>query len=131
MFEPGEIYEFSYLWKRQAEQGEESGRKVRPACLAVTAGRDPTALFLFPITSQKPLRGQHAIAIGEIECRRANLAPPCWLILDELNYTTTDNLADFMSLVPRGAFSAAFLATVVRSIQALRACGRVAMVKRT
>jgi hypothetical protein len=131
VFEAGEVYEFSYLWKRQAEEGEESGRKDRPVCLAVTSGQNPTGLFLFPITSQEPLPGQKAVAIAEIECRRANLNHPSWLVIDELNHTTTDNLVDFVGLAPLGAFSSAFLATIARSIQALRARGRVAIVKRT
>lgn len=131
MFEPGEVYEFSYLWKRQAERGEETRRKDRPVCLAVTAGHDPTALFLFPITSQKPARGRHAITIAEIECRRANLTPPSWLVIDELNYTTTDNLVDFVGLSPLGAFSSAFLASIAERIKALRAGGGVAIVRRT
>lgn len=131
MFEAGEVYEFSYLWKRQAEQGEESGRKDRPVCLAVTSGQDPTALFLFPITSQKPLSDREAIASSETECRRANLEPPSWLVIDELNYTTTDNLVDFVGLSPLGAFSTAFLATIAQRIKALRARGRVAIVNRT
>ena len=131
MFEAGEVYEFSYLWKRQAEAGEESGRKDRPVCLAVTSGRDPTALFLFPITSRKPLSGQQAIAIAEIECRRANLDHPSWLVIDELNYATTENLVDFVGLSPQGAFSFAFLATIAERIKVLRARGGVAIVKRT
>lgn len=131
MFEAGEVYEFSYLWKRQAAEGEESGRKDRPVCLAVTSGQNPTVLFLFPITSRAPLPGQHAIAIAEIECRRANLDHPSWLVIDELNYTTTDNLVDFVGLSPLGNFSSAFLANVAQRIKALRARGRVAIVKRT
>jgi hypothetical protein len=131
VFDAGEVYEFSYLWKRQAEEGEESGRKDRPVCLAVTSGQNPTALFLFPITSQKPSPGREAIAIAEIECGRANLDHPSWLVIDELNYTTTDNLVDFVGLSPRGAFSAAFLAIIAQRIRALRSHGRVAIARRT
>ncbi len=130
-FEAGEIYEFAYLWKRQAERGEESGRKDRPACLAVTSGRHPTHLFLFPITSQRPMAGREAVAISEIECRRGGLDYPAWLVLDELNYTTSDNLVDFASLAPRGAFSSAFLENVARRIKELRTRGGVAIVKRS
>jgi hypothetical protein len=131
VFEAGGIYEFSYLWKRQAEEGEESGRKGRPVCLAVTSGKNPTALFLFPITSQKPLPGREAIAIPEIECGRANLDGPSWLVIDELNYTTTDNLVDFVGVSPRGVFSTAFLATIAQRIKGLRTRGRLAIIKRT
>jgi hypothetical protein len=131
VFEAGEVYEFSYLWKRQAEQGEESGRKDRPVCLAVTSGQNPTALFLFPITSRKPLSGRQAIALSDVECRRANFDQPAWLVIDELNYATTDNLVDFVGLSPLGAFSTAFLAAIAGRIKALRTRGRVAFVRRT
>ena len=72
-----------------------------------------------------------AIVIAEIECKRANLDHPSWLVIDELNYTTTDNLVDFVGLAPLGAFSSAFLAAIAQRIKALRARGRVAIVKRT
>jgi hypothetical protein len=49
---PGEVFRFHYLWSHESERGEESGRKIRHACLLVKAGH---ALYLFPVTSKKPL----------------------------------------------------------------------------
>ena len=62
--------------------------------------------------------------------RCCNCPATAWLVIDELNYTTTDNLVDFAGLSPLGAFSASFLATIARSIRAVRARGRLAIIKR-
>ena len=127
MFEPGEIFEFSYLWHREKMKNEESGRKDRPVCLAITTDK---SLFLFPITHQPPLAGQKAIEISEIELRRGGLTLPSWLVIDELNYTTRDNLVDFKSIAPQGAFSEKFVRHIGERIKALREAGRLKAVKR-
>ena len=74
MFERGQIVRFYYLWKRQADAGEETGRKARPACIVVRTPNNPGAVFLFPITSQEPDPERLFLPFGEMECRRAGLA---------------------------------------------------------
>lgn len=54
MFKPGDLLRYYYLWARQADAGEESGRKARPVCIVVRIPTTPAALFLFPLTSQQP-----------------------------------------------------------------------------
>jgi hypothetical protein len=110
----GDIILYSYLWARQHERGEESGRKARPTCvMLILAGRDgkPKPL-LFPITSQPPTAGAHAVQIPETEARRAKLYTPAWVIVDEFN---TDDLATSWAIEdpkPLGQFSRKFMSRI-------------------
>jgi hypothetical protein len=115
MLKPGDLLRYYYLWARQADAGEESGRKARPVCIVVRTPVEPAALFLFPLTSQKPDRSRAHIAVSEIECRRGGLDFPCWLILDEYNRVQFDEAYDLVTTTPIGTFSPAF----VRKIAAL------------
>lgn len=115
MLKPGDLLRYYYLWARQADAGEESGRKARPVCIVVRTPVEPAALFLFPLTSQKPDRSRAHIAVSEIECRRGGLDFPCWLILDEYNRVQVDEAYDLVTTTPIGAFSPVF----VRKIAAL------------
>ncbi|MGQ3046639.1 MAG: hypothetical protein ACT6Q8_16595 [Niveispirillum sp.] len=51
---PGLVVHFSYLWCNQFEQGEETGRKVRP-CLIIY-GEIPASLLRQVLTAIKALR---------------------------------------------------------------------------
>ncbi len=83
----GLVIRYNYLWTRQADAGEDSGRKARPVCVAIPVGRTGNDVVLFPITTQEPL-GHIAIEIPETERRRLKLpgGRRCWLILDEANH---------------------------------------------
>ena len=48
----GGVCRFNYLWSHEHDRGEESGRKIRHACLIVETA---DALYLFPFTSKKPM----------------------------------------------------------------------------
>lgn len=117
MLEPGNIVRFFYLWSRQAVVGEESGRKVRPVCVVVRTAAMPGAVFLFPITSQLPATDRLSLAITQMECRRAGLDFPCWIILDEYNRVELDKAFDFESSKPLGSFSQAFLKTIALTVK--------------
>ena len=54
----GGVYRFNYLWSHEQVRGEESGRKIRHACLIVETADH---LYLFPFTSKRPV----ARAAGE------------------------------------------------------------------
>lgn len=127
MFELGDIVRYFYLWARQADAGEESGRKARPACVVV---KTPTALFLIPITSQSPEPARASLTIPEIECRRGGLAFPSWVILDEYNRVELGQGVDFESLAPMGRFGSAFLRRVADQIKATAAERRLRGVMR-
>jgi hypothetical protein len=131
MHQAGEVLDYNYLWKREAEAGEESGRKARPVCVLLAIGRNPSRLYLYPITTQRPAADRTAVDIPDIERRRAGLDQPSWLILDEFNRTDTDALYDFESLTPRGAFSTAFTKTIAAAALLRIAQGKVSSVRRT
>jgi hypothetical protein len=130
MLNPGDVVRFFYLWARQAEAGEESGRKARPVCVVVRTKAVPGALFLFPITSQEPSPSRPCFAIPEIECRRGGIASPAWLILDEYNRVEIDRAYDFESAAPIGAFGAAFMRLIAERIKVIAAQRRLRGVTR-
>lgn len=117
MLERGEVVRFHYLWARQAQAGEESGRKARPVCIVVRTPGNPGAVFLFPITSQEPRPDRITLSLPEMECRRAGLAFPCWIILDEYNRVELDKAFDFESTRPIGNVSAAFLEKIASTVK--------------
>lgn len=124
MFETGAVYRYAYLWAREKEQGEESGRKERPACLLLRPPQFPEALIMLPITGTSPSGQQTADLIPEVECRRLGLRSPAWIILDEYNVAAEHELYDFASLDPLGKFSDAYqrhLRGIVRSLIEARA----------
>lgn len=88
----GEIVLYSYLWAREHDRGEETGRKARPTCvMLILVGKDGRRRpLLFPITSQPPGSSGHVVEIPETEARRAKLYTPAWVVVDEFN---TDDLA--------------------------------------
>ena len=117
MLDRGQIVRFHYLWARQAQAGEESGRKARPACIVVRTPGKPGAVYLFPVTSQEPQPERVALSFPEIECRRAGLSFPCWIILDEYNRVELDKAFDFESTRPIGNVSAAFLQKIAAAVK--------------
>lgn len=113
-FAHGDIILYSYLWARERDRGEESGRKARPTCvMLILVGKDgrPKPL-LFPITSRSPGPGAWAVEIPETEARRANLYTPAWVIVDEFN---ADDLATSWAIedaTPLGRFSRKFMGRI-------------------
>jgi hypothetical protein len=126
----GDIVRFNYLWAREAEVGEESGRKTRPVCVIVRTSAEPAALFLLPLTSRLPSKDRAALVIPEIECKRGGLRSPCWIVCDEYNRVTMDLAHDFESLDPIGAFSASFLKQIAASLKREALARRAKMVVR-
>jgi hypothetical protein len=127
MIEPanGLVIRYSYLWAREHDRGEESGRKDRPACvqIIVAGTKAGTIVALFPVTSQPPRPDRTALEIPETEARRVGLALPAWIIVDEWNL---DNLAASPHITdsrPLGVFSGAFMRRV-REAAAARIRGR-------
>ena len=131
MFEQGDVAEFHYLWHREAQKGEESGRKPRPVCIVIRSPGSPDVVFLFPFTSKEPVADQLALSVPETECRRIGLAAPCWIILDEYNRVEMDKDYDFVSTEPVGSVSAAFLREIDVTIKRAARSVDIRAVKRT
>jgi hypothetical protein len=68
--------------------------------------------LLFPITSQ-PSDGHHTVLpIPQIECRRAGLQHPAWIVVDEWNEDDIARSSSLASTKPRGCFGAAFVLAI-------------------
>ena len=109
----GGVYRFNYLWSHEHDRGEESGRKIRHACLIVETA---DFLYLFPLTSKKPTPRSAADQrifeiVPEIECRRVGLSTTgqSYLVLDDYNKVSRSKLYDFEGLDPVGTLSPRFL----------------------
>jgi hypothetical protein len=119
--ESGLVVSYSFLWSREAEAGEESGRKSRPVCLQLlmnpTQAR-PDPVLLLPITSQPPEPDALAVAIPELECRRLALRAPAWIVLEEVNLDIDFRRSPFIDNPnPIGSFSATFTREVRRRLR--------------
>ncbi|MCJ2014088.1 hypothetical protein [Methylobacterium sp. J-076] len=130
MLKPGDLIRYHYLWAREAAQGEESGRKARPACIVVRTPADPACLFVFPLTSQHPGPDRAFLSVPEIECRRGGLGGPSFLILDEYNRFLVTEAFDLEAPEPIGAFSGSFLRKVAASVKDLAQSRRLRAVTR-
>jgi hypothetical protein len=116
MVEPsnGLVISYNYLWAREYDRHEDSGRKARPVCvqIIVAVGKSGTVVALFPITSQPPQAGRTALEIPEIEARRISLTIPSWIIVDEWNLDDLAKSPHIADSRPIGALSPAFMKRV-------------------
>ena len=116
MFEPadGLVISYNYLWAREYDRHEESGRKARPACvqIIVAGGMGGTVVALFPMTSQPPPAGRTALEVPEMEARRIGLTSPSWIIVDEWNLDDLAKSPHIADIRPIGALSPAFMKRV-------------------
>lgn len=129
----GDVFLYSYLWSREHERGEESGRKTRPVCVMIifrdSGGKEAT--LLFPITSKAPSAQTKAVEIPQTEARRARLLSPSWVVVSEFN---TDDLSTSFALEgrePLGTFSSRFMAIVAAQAAAAVRSGASKSVRRT
>ena len=131
----GQVFDYHYLWKWQAERGETEGRKKRPSCvvIVVTNQAGQHIMFTAPITSKAPDEGRTVLEIPETEARRARLDNDVrlWVVLDELNADILETSYTIEERSPRGSFSPAFTDTILRGVQRLRAAGRMKLSSRT
>ena len=116
MVEPsnGLVISYNYLWAREHDRHEESGRKARPACvqIIIAGGKSGTAVALFPITSQRPQAGRTALEIPEMEARRIGLTLSSWIIVDEWNLDDLAKSPHIANSRPIGTLSPAFMKRV-------------------
>lgn len=131
----GQVFDYHYLWKWQADRGETEGRKKRPSCVVIVVanGAGQHVMFIAPITSKAPDKGRIALEIPETEARRANLDThiSLWVILDELNADILEASYTLEDRSARGSFSPAFTDAILRGVQRLRSAGRLGLSKRT
>ena len=108
----GYVLRYPYLWARQSDGGEVEGRKLRPCAviLALSTVQGYTELRLCAVTTQSPQSRTHAVAVPEIEKRRAGLdiEIPLWVIIDEHNVDVFEQSYYIEPHSHIGAFSPAF-----------------------
>lgn len=112
------IPSYPYLWLWQREGGEDAGRKLRPACVAVAVqGADGfTHLALLAITGTSPRADQRAVEIPTLEIRRIGLNEfkQAWIIVSEYNYDILERSFSLEPLrQPPRKFSPGFLRVVL------------------
>ena len=131
MLEAGAVYSYSFLWPREADASEESGRKSRPACLLIRPSIAPDILYMFAITSRPPGTDRIAEMLPAAECIRCGLREPAWIVLDEYNISLASATHDFASLQPIGRLSAKFVKSLAQTAMLLAKAGRTRGVLRT
>jgi hypothetical protein len=106
----GLVISYNYLWAREYDRQEESGRKARPACvqLIVAKPEGGAVVALFPITSQPPRPERTALEIPETDARRIGLTSPSWVIVDEWNLDDLAKSPHIADAHPIGVMSPAF-----------------------
>ena len=116
----GLVISYNYLWAREYDRHEESGRKARPACvqIIIARGKSATVVALFPITSQPPHKDRAALGIPEMEARRIGLTIPSWIILDEWNLDDLAKSPHISDSRPLGRLSPGFMRQVRREAAA-------------
>ncbi len=82
----GTVLRYSYLWRREAEQGRDEGVKDRPVALLLSRGPEEGSCIVLPITHSAPDDPQNAVELPDAERARLGLdAERCWIVLTELN----------------------------------------------
>lgn len=116
----GAVIDYPFLWPREAAAGELEGRKPRPVAVAARykPAAGPDIVLLFPITSKPPAAGRFAVEIPEMELRRIGLSVRSWIILDEFNRDRPGASYYLEPTPPRGFFSRAFFAPILRQVAA-------------
>jgi hypothetical protein len=110
----GLVIRYNYLWAREHDRQEESGRKARPACVQIIIAKagGGTVVALFPITSQPPHASRTALEVPEMDARRIGLTVPSWIIVDEWNLDDLAKSPHIADPRPVGSLSPAFMKRV-------------------
>jgi hypothetical protein len=85
---PGLVIRYSYLWRREADQGQEEGRKDRPCAIILTTQNDAglTRVIVLPVTHSPPVAGQTAIELPHATKQRLGLDDArSWVVITEAN----------------------------------------------
>ena len=104
--QPGDVIRFSYLWWREHEAGEESGRKYRPCVVVVAIQKVDDDLVRFsvaPVTHTAPNDRAAVELSARVKFHLHLDRAPSWVICDEINqfeWPTTD-----VANVPGGGFA--------------------------
>ncbi|HEV2514655.1 MAG TPA: hypothetical protein VGV07_05365 [Devosia sp.] len=115
----GAVISYSYLWERQADDGETEGRKERPSVVGVRMPKPSgDVLVLFAITTKRPAPERWAVEVPEAEKRRVGLDVSLrqWIMLDEANQDVVGRSYYLTAGTPLGYFSAKFFGPIVQEV---------------
>jgi hypothetical protein len=124
MRQPGDVFDYPFLWAVEAERGIENPKDRRTTIAAATRrerasdGADITHLILLGITDT-PRPDQSALPVPPIERRRAGLAidRPAFVIVSEYDYDLVPGSHDYNpNSKTYGRFSAAFLDEIQKAL---------------
>ena len=85
---PGLVIRYSYLWKREQEQGREEGSKDRPCAIVLTTIDEDGEqdVLVLPVTHTPPLQSADAIEIPPQTKNRLGLdSDKSWIVISEAN----------------------------------------------
>jgi hypothetical protein len=86
--EPGLVLRYSYVWRREADKGEEAGRKQRPCAIILSVQRQDgeTIVYVAPVTHSPPQADWAGIQLPAAVKRRLGLDDaPSWVVTTEFN----------------------------------------------
>lgn len=84
----GLVIRYSYLWRREHEQGQEEGSKDRPCAIVINRRNEQgeTVVTVVPVTHAPPENPSEAIEIPRATKQRLGLDDDqSWIILSEMN----------------------------------------------
>lgn len=89
---PGLVIRYSYLWKSEAQQGQEEGIKDRPCAIVLAVkrdGQDNPRVMVAPITHTPPQNPRDAIEIPQKVGQAMGLDhQKSWIVTREINAFT-------------------------------------------
>lgn len=86
--EPGLVIRYSYLWREQADRGQEEGDKDRPCAVLLATRKEDGDIVVtaLPITHTPPKRPEFAVEIPRLTKQRLGLDDErSWIIVSEAN----------------------------------------------
>ena len=86
--QPGLIIRYAYLWRNEAIQGQEEGRKNRPCMIShVLEQNDTKRVLVVPITHTPQLEESGAVEIPLLTKQRLGLDEQrSWIVTNEVNH---------------------------------------------
>lgn len=85
---PGLVIRYSYLWKREYDEGREEGSKDRPCAIVLSIVNDDNEqdVLVLPITHTAPEHTDDAVEIPTLTKQRLGLdAERSWIVISEVN----------------------------------------------
>lgn len=82
------VISYAYLWRREHDQGRDSGAKARPAVIVLTTKdtEGDTIVIVAPITHSAPSRPEDGIEIPAATKARLGLdSERSWVVVSEVN----------------------------------------------